>query len=87
MRKILIFIGLKIVEILALCVGVGILYGLGIFVDPIIFPNFYISTMRIFFAGFVGICIIAVIFLIALAIYYAIKANWDWADSISKGKK
>ena len=82
--KLLICIELKLAEILGVCGILGIFYGFGILVDPLIFPGFDPQLGRLWFSGFIGCVIIAVIFLICCGIYHAIKANWQWAERISK---
>jgi hypothetical protein len=86
MKKILIFIGLKLAEILGVCGIAATLYGLGMFTDSFLFPGFHISILRTFFSGFIGLIAIVVIIGICLCIYHAIKANWNWADRIAKWK-
>ncbi|KKM60013.1 hypothetical protein LCGC14_1546090 [marine sediment metagenome] len=83
--KILIFIGLKLAEILGVCGIVGILYGIGIITDPIIFWDFEeTSLVRTLSAGFIGIVIIIGLSLTAFGIYCVIKANWAWAERLRK---
>ena len=62
----------------------GILYGIGIFADKLLFPDFPDQFGRIYFSGFVGLAIMAICFLIGYGIYCAIKENWEWADKLSK---
>lgn len=84
MKRISIFIGLKIVEILGVCGIVGIFYCLHLGLASI-------STSKIFIysiAGIVGGGIVALFFLslyaIGTGIALAIKANWRWAGRLTK---
>ncbi|HDY67624.1 MAG TPA: hypothetical protein ENH85_07525 [Candidatus Scalindua sp.] len=81
--KLLICIELKLAEILGVCGIVGILYGFGIIFNPIFFP-YRNTTPSIFFSGFIVIWCMAILFMIGVGIYHAIKANWAWADRLSK---
>ncbi len=86
MRKILIFIGLKIAEILG---GVGIMatvYGLGLGLNHIIYPK-QDTWFQIVLKGVIALCAITIANLIGIGIYYGIKANWNWADRITNKKK
>ena len=83
----LICIELKLAEILGVCGIVGILYGFGLCIDSIFFSRiheWYIIVLK----GLWLLCVIGfgfgVGYWIAFGIYHAIKANWAWAERISK---
>ncbi len=91
MRKILIFIGLKIAEILGVCGIVGILYGIGLFAIYLNIPLTHKNWVEIALIGFVCVfglpAIILLPYGIGHIIYDVIKANWAWADRITKKKR
>lgn len=89
MRKILIFTGLKLAEIMGVCGIVGILYGMGWFITNVIGydPKGSNIAWLIFKGFYLGLIPLFLIFAIGIGIYHVIKANWTWADRISRKKK
>ena len=85
MERILIFVGLKIAEILGICGIVGILYGIGYFNVRVMG---WFDDMELWFElVLVGVLVLAILFLIFMlgtGIYCAIMANWEWASKLSK---
>lgn len=84
MVKILIFIGLKIAEILGVCGIVGILYGIGWLLTYQLGIDPDMTGGWLCFKGFFCLAFLVIIFVIGFGIYCAIKANWAWADRLSK---
>ncbi len=89
--RVLIFIGLKITEILAICAIIVLSYSLGLMYSYFgILPPINTLTDQIL-ACFLGIAVTAIAILIpvglALGIYNGIKKNWEWAGNIAKTKK
>ncbi len=83
--KLLIFIGLKLAEILGVCGCIGILYGLGLVMTYVIgFKPEDTRWGHILAKGFISLGGLFLIFIISLGIYHAIKANWAWATRLSK---
>ncbi|KKL83324.1 hypothetical protein LCGC14_1975940 [marine sediment metagenome] len=87
--KLLICIELKLAEILGVCGFAGIAYGLGWFITNII--GFSPKDSNVALLIVKGFCVggggLALIYLTGFGIYCAIKANWQWADRIKRGKK
>lgn len=85
MKKILIFIGLKLAEALGICGIVGILYGMGYFVTRVMgwatHMDLWYETIVM---GVIPLLMLFGIFAVGFLIYEVIKANWAWADRISK---
>ncbi len=80
MKRILIFIGLKIVEILGVCGIVGIAYYIG---------QYYLylgleEGEELFLPTFLGLASMVVSLVIGMGIYAGIKANWSWAGGLTK---
>lgn len=83
MKKILIFIGLKIMEILGVCGITAIAYGIGCFSTRVLgFATHMDLWYEIVIMGFVCLFILFAGFLICMGIWQALKANWKWADKI-----
>ena len=91
MKKILIFIGLKIAEIIGVCLVPVIIYSTGLFMTYRI--GWHADRLDILDIAFKGFAVYAggfIMFLVSIGAYkgikHAIKANWDWADRIARKK-
>lgn len=86
--KLLICIELKIAEILGVCGIVGILYLIGYFVVGLKFFSYMNLWYEMIITGLICLIALAILFAILFAIcggiYEVIKANWNWADRLSK---
>ena len=83
--KILIFIGLKLAEILGVCGIVGILYGIGCLITCVIgFDPEMNHWAILILKGFISLSLLIGIVFIVYSIYEAIKANWAWAERLRK---
>ena len=79
MKRILIFIGLKIAEILSVCGIIGIMYGIGYFI-----LNITEKTVVWYEALAIGFMVVLIGAVLYLILSEAIKANWKWAGRLSK---
>lgn len=90
MKKILIFIGLKVAEVLGFCGCVGILYGIGSFA---IYMGLHFDD-ETKYAGWaypilVGVILgtgVLALFAIGIPVHHFVKTNWNWADRINRRK-
>jgi hypothetical protein len=94
-KTILIFIGLKLTEIMAVCGVIAITYFIGYFVDPwltkILYKDIYPDIRPYeryhslcFLVGLFVYCFLIVIGIAGYGICAGVKANWNWAKRISK---
>lgn len=80
MKTILIFIGLKLLEILGICGIIVIAYYIG---------QYYLylglaDDGAPFMPAFLGLVSMFVSFVIGMGIYAGIIANWEWASKLSR---
>ena len=93
MRKVLIFIGLKIAEIIGTLILIFAISKFGLWFDGITDSNIENPHLflRYFFGFWVGLMTLVVGLIVLLGIgyglYYVVKTNWKWADKLSKTKK
>jgi hypothetical protein len=86
MKRVLIFIGMKAVEIslIVLCAGYCP-YWLGTFLSSK-WPDFW--NMHAWLDGFFGLCVLTLALLVAFACGMLcvrfIKANWEWAGRMAR---
>ena len=78
--KIMIFIGLKLAEILSVC-GIGYFTVNVIGIKPEDCDNNWVNYPLM---GVFSLAALLFIFVIYVGIYHAIKANWAWAERLRK---
>lgn len=97
MKTILIFIGLKLAEVLGIAGLIIGIYYLGVLAAPITWQKVMLSTripkneLEFFFCGIITICItflaVMAFLCVSILLLEVIKANWDYAKELSKRKK
>ncbi len=85
--RLLICIELKLAEILGVCVILGIFYLIGYSVVGLKFFSHMNLWYEMIISGLMCFLVLFLLFLIWIGIYSAIKANWAWAERISKNRQ
>ena len=84
--KLLICIELKLAEILGVCGIIGILYLIGYSVVGLKFFSHMNLWYEMIITGLLCLVALFMLFSLCVGIYQVIKANWAWAERISKNR-